>query len=116
MSVTTAIPQPSEPKPVPNLYVRVMVDKPIEIKSLGYSWYGCHMASTDVEHAVGSQSDPLYVLPGTALAAALAELERASVQLEEDCDYHGKTLNENVAKWLNARRKVRDLLAEGRGK
>jgi hypothetical protein len=51
-------------------------------------------------------------------AAALAELERASEEMEEDIgnadQWHHRA--DNVERWLEARNRVRELLGEGRGK
>jgi hypothetical protein len=49
-------------------------------------------------------------------AAALAELERASEEIEKELTSTFDILSGVERKWVEARRKVRDLLGEGRGK
>jgi hypothetical protein len=77
----------------------------------------------DVKEDIGEQSLLLLAtvtIPSSAdcerRAAALAELERASEEIEKELTSTFDILSGVERKWLEARRKVRDLLGEGRGK
>jgi hypothetical protein len=55
----------------------------------------------------------VFMLPGTALAAALAELERASVKIENELDLCDLASADTINAWAVARRAVRELTRKG---
>lgn len=118
MSVITAAPVPTDPPKVPTRWVHVNHKKLDE----GFGCRPCYAASYVYDDLGllntamdGNKGGQTYRLPGTDESEALAELERASREIENELDLCDLASADTVNAWAVARRRLREVQAEQSG-